>query len=358
MDENQKMSDSSNSQPPCYFPYDLSNVPFPRQSDEKYIQTNNKEAIPNIVLGSFDGDTEFCEVLLSKDTIEPGYIKWKSLNKDHNKSNADLKKISFDDAEDVNSFLIDNKYMFIQNKTQYNVYDMIDDEWLLKENDSFYSQVYTSYDAREKESILLWYEARSVVINDQFYIISLHNNVYFFPVWNYYRIIDLDVLEKYSLTTKDSYFAAHGMCCIDFEYKSTTNGKNIVHDLRFKLLLFGGTKQFKRDFFSTFLTLDIKMEFKTDSNYKLCKDMYDGFQLSKFIVTESKSNLEANEYRMRNWSHFAYHCILNGKCEPIIVIVGGTYDDCSSVCLYNTITQEICVKSQVEFVVLIIYLIN
>ena len=124
-------------QQPNYFPYDLSCVPFAKQSAEKNIQSHNDlplqhERMRNIVIGGFcEGETEFYEVFLNKDTTVPGSITSKSLNKDYGKSNADLAKIGITHAEDIKSFLIDNKYILVYTMSMYNVYNMIKDEWMV-----------------------------------------------------------------------------------------------------------------------------------------------------------------------------------------------------------------------------------
>ena len=355
MEESETSSDSSKSPTSDHFLYDLSYAPFLKQSDEKYIQTSNRQPVQNIIVGGCGGDseTEFHEVFLTKDTTEPGYVTYKSLNKDYNKSNADLKKILLNDAEDVNSFLIDEKYILIEYRTEYNVYDLINDKWLLKKNNSFANKLKLN---QSKE--FFWYNARSVIINDQFYISSFGDKLYFFTVWNYNRITNLDVIQKYTIRNKDSAYQGHGMCCVGFKYNcninSKSNAQTAVHDLNFKLLLFGSIQP-EHNFFSSFLTLDIQMEFSTNSDYKVCKDGDDdGFQMSKCIVTENTVNLEPTQdvqdlFQGADtcWSHFAYHCIVNGKGEPIIVIFGGSHQDGRSLCLYNTVTKQIDFKSKV-----------
>ena len=172
------MSGSVGSQTPDHFPYDLYGVPCVKQSDEKYIQQHKKESLRNIIIGGFRfnaDETEFYELFLTKDTTEPGYITWKSFNKDYNKLNADLRKISFDSGDDVNSFLIDNQYILIEANTTYNVYDITKDEWLLNKYGSFHRTLSSYHKAH-----LHWTNSSSVIINDQFYILSLGNDLYFF----------------------------------------------------------------------------------------------------------------------------------------------------------------------------------
>ena len=101
------------------------------------------------------------------------------------------------------------------------------------------------------------------------------------------------------------------------------------------------------------------MEFSTTGDYKSCKDDGDSFQMAKFVVTENRVSLKPTQdvkdsfqSTDRSWSYFGYHCLVNDKCDPIVVICGGNYRDGTSLCLLNMVTKQIQFKSKVGLCVI------
>ena len=186
-----------------YFPYNLSFIPFAKYSAEKNIKAkNNHQHERHIVLGDSEDESKFCEVFLNKHTTVPGSITYKSFNKDYGKSNADLIKIGISDAENVKSFLIDNKYILICNGCDYNVYNMMKDEWMLKTSILPRMRIPSNVENIESIKVRFTFDnARGVIINDQFLVMSRRNQLLFFPIWNKYYITHLDAIHVYDVKT-------------------------------------------------------------------------------------------------------------------------------------------------------------
>ena len=267
------------------------------------------------------------------------------MNKDYGKKNADLKNVGLSNAEDVVPFLIDNKYILFHRGSAYKVYNMMKDEWMLTQE-----KMTTVSDMNNQilNRITFWNNSRSVIINDQFLILSIRHNLTIFPIWNEYRITHLSAIHVYGLKT-GTHYMNHGFCCIDFDYSysySYNDGdddddqvgitKLMYHNLSFKLLLFGGSLSMNSKYFcESFLTLDISLDFCSNINYKSCHDDNDGLQSFELDTNENeieikvksnsliaKDSIAQDYFEKKFWSRFAYGCILNGKNEPIVVIIG------------------------------------
>lgn len=197
----------------------------------------------NIIIGGYSSNKGGFHELIVND--HPKSINYKSFENDYNKKFANIKHIGAWSARYTHSFLIrNNKYLIVFSYNDcYNVYDMCNDKWLLKQGEKGLTKNNS-------------FESRSVLIKDMI-IISTGEKLYFYHIGNDH-IRHPKLFHEYKLRNyKNVSFNGHGMCLMDFEEESSQYGSNLQY--RFKIILFGGTSN--KDALSSFLELDVKFVF-------------------------------------------------------------------------------------------------
>ena len=91
----------------------------------------------------------------------------KSFDKDYGKSNANMKQCLGED-ESFHAFLVrNNKYLMLYDEVGLNVYDMINDKWLLKT-------------CNTKFCFETWTEERAILITDDIMVVSQDSMLEFY----------------------------------------------------------------------------------------------------------------------------------------------------------------------------------
>ena len=174
----------------------MRHVSFAQNSIQSSLKNKAEQFYTNaniIVGGSEDFQTEFYEILLSD---EDNSISYKSFKKDYKDYNANLKLIRINDGQYVQSFLVDNnKYVIVFREYYgYNVYDMLNDRWLLKANNK---QFLGQKGILITDQIIATYQ----LIQVHFYYIGSNN------------ISNPQHIKSFTLDTDVDY---QGMCCTEF----------------------------------------------------------------------------------------------------------------------------------------------
>ena len=301
------------------FPIDVSMVPFTRYSyfatsiNDEYYEQSPQQQQRNIVIGGRDNNVDgFCELIVDDNRNS---IHYKSFTNDYNRKFANSKHIGFKNAHFTRSYLVqNNKYILVFKLHKcYNVYDMENDKWLLKQG----------------EKKLKYFPERGVLINDEIIIGSYDNELYFYFIGNDH-ITDPVLLHEYTLKTKKVSFFFHGMCIIDF-IKQESSKNESQQTYAFKIILFGGFYK-QRDFLSSFLYLDILLS-------------YQDIELSSISIDENL--IDKNEIKLINTNatqetrryNFGFECIVNSKNQPVIIMIGGNKSQ--SIYLFNCVTYEL-----------------
>ena len=309
------------------FPYDMHQVPFAQNSIESTLKNKKEQFYKNInlIVGGRiaypNGVRGFHEILLSD---KDNSISFKSFANDYKTHNANLGKIGICATRGVQSFLLDNnKYLIVfREHYGYNVYDMINDKWLLNTNNTKFlgqkcilitDQIIASYDYY-RDKIHLYYIGANNMTNPQ------HIKAF----------------------TLDTNYSFAGMCCTEF-IKNEKDNK-----LMFKILLCGSNNI---PFLSSFLSLSISLSL---NNNKIIK--FDQNKIDEKMFKFKNVSLTKNEYYNYNymWIGASCECIFNEKNEAIVVFIGGMLHssrNSRSICLYNPVSHEMYFYHKVMCVV-------
>ena len=300
-------------------PIDTTFVPFtqyshfPNNISDQKQQKNTKLIVGGAVVSDGDGFYKF------QVNDNGNSINYKLFKNECNKKFANLKHAGIHTAQCTHSYLVqNNKYLVVlQSNKHYNVYDMENDKWLLKQ--------------REKE--LKHSLSRSALINDEIIIISQGNELQFYFIGDHH-ITDPILMHKYTLKTKDISFMFHGMCIIDF-IKQTSPKNELYKTYKLKIILFGGSAN--KNFLSSFLYLNILLSYKDFSFVNLSID--------ENLIGRNKiklTNMNWNQAKENGWFCFGFECILNDKNEPLIIIIGHDGESMSkNIHLFNCVTHEL-----------------
>ena len=362
----------------------------------KLVQQNTK----NILLGA--DISGFCEVFPNNDNNSPS-IKYKSFKSDYNLKNASVSGINMITAIDVHSYLIENtdhddsknsemKYQYMvvfEYMKGYNVYDMINDCWLLDSN------------VKGDEGHIYDEEgARSLLITDDILLISSMGYLYFY--WISVKsghITNPILIKKYeyaSFPSMDHHFDNHGMCCVDYNISyndininknNQKSGHEKIQSITFKVYLFGSDETSRQyEFLDSFLQLNIILSFDKSFDTLMMHDInitnnnYKG-KINNMLKIDIKENMierDMLKYSQNDEKYldltdmycFGYQCLYNDKNEAIIIIIGGCcfhwknsndIDEnkkrqkqlSKSVIFYNTATNELTVKPNVKFLIVL-----
>ena len=183
----------------------------------------------------------------------------KSFENDYNKKCGTLQCIGEKDARYTHSYLVEkNKYLVVFYYNDfYNVYDMINDKWMLKIDEKNLQKNMSEF-------------SRSVLINDEIIIISKDRRLYFYFIGNDY-ITNPTLMYNYRLKTRGASFERHGMCIIDFiKQESIATKKHAIASYKLKIVLFGTCNN--RDILPDCLCLDILLSYNNIQVIKLSID--------------------------------------------------------------------------------------
>ena len=382
------------------FPFDVSHSPFAKYSANTRLDF--KTAISNprsILISGFADDSikdGFYELVMNNQhthdhdynsTTQTDNINCKMLTKTessqfplqfnsfllhYGKANASLTKIGFDFGTYSHSFITqDSKYIItFENTFGYNVYDINNDSWLLKNNSNCYNIGYNNSDG-----------SRSLLIDDKIIVLSYSDSVDFYYLKTLINPIKIGSCtlktkqERYSpfgnIIDATMTFSRHGICLTKYsksksKSKSTNidininNNNNNINEndndkccnflYKFDLVLFGGYQN--KSFGASFLNLNIildtkkmiqrerKAESKSKSKRKLI-DEKDYLQINEEIINYSTKSFVM--WR-RGLSSMGFESFKNSRNETIVMILGGqglsqTYQKC--LVLVNTVTWEI-----------------
>ena len=214
----------------------------------------------------------------------------------------------------------DNNYIIVlHNISGYNVYDMINDKWLL-EKDAFKNSItFNTYDDSVK----------SLFINDDMIIISDGKYLRFC----YIATQDLKypiAIKDYLLQTKKLDYQYHGMSCIYLKCEKDKNKK--MNHFSMKILLIGGWKN--SHFFDSFLIVDLTISLPF-TNTKPKNDSKNNFDFGKININVTKetkmdssklmNSISNNKIENRGWEYFSCICLnaSRNSSQPIVLIVGG-----------------------------------
>ena len=233
----------------CDFPIHVACVPFtgyshfPANIDENGNNQKMSQQKKNIIIGGLRGEECFYELSVHD---YGNSIDYKSFKYDYNTQFTSLKHIGLDNAINTHSYLVqNNKYIIVfKNNQCYNVYDIHNDIWLLKNGEKELKHVYH-------------HGARSVLINDEILIISQYNQLQFYFIGNHH-ITNPILIDKYTLKTSNISFIQHGMCIIDF-IKQESSQNELHQTYTFKIFLFGG---YNNRFLKSFLCLDVLLSYQ------------------------------------------------------------------------------------------------
>ena len=297
------------------FPCDMSDVSFAQNSIESSLKNKKERFYKNINLvvgGCRNARTGFYEILLSD---KDNSISYKSFKNNYKKRNANLKKIGIDHGSFVQSFLLNNnKYLAVfHDRSGYNVYDMINDKWLLKKNNK---------NILGKKSILMTDEIIATYDYDYFEKSQLH----FYYIGSYHLTNPLRI-KTFDLSMK----AAAGMCCTEFSKNEKDN------KLMFKIILYGGS--FLSSFLSSFLTfLSLSISISLDRNEII---IFGQQKIDKKMFKLKNVSMTKNEYYKYGWCSPGCECVFNEKNEAIVIFIGGILNGRRrSICLYNSVSDE------------------
>ena len=226
---------------------------------------------------------------------------------------------------------------------------------------------------------------RVVLITDEIFVISHHRDLYFYFI-DKNDIAHPKLLEKYTIKENDHdlSYDEHGIVCTkiaktrqshdhDTDHddntgnKSVSNCGSICTSLKFELIIFGGCETVFGESFMKIL-VDLKLSYdhdncSIDNNYKNdCNGKFNMKNIkpiikikeekmlikSEMIVNDENNSKDTYACKIRldkRFRLFGYECLWNGKHEPVIVIIGGTYN--RSVIVFNVTTNVIQFKSKV-----------
>ena len=313
------------------FPITVHYVPFVGYSKyptniDTQPQVNKERHI--VIAGKLSIAGGFHEFIVDDDAKS---IKTKSFENDYNKKYGSLQCIGEKDARYTHSYLVEkNKYLVVFYYNDfYNVYDMINDKWMLNQYEKKLSENRSEF-------------SRSVLINDEIIIISKDNELYFYFIGNDH-ITNPILIHKYTLKASGFFFDDHGMCIINFIEKKFPQKEDDekCQSYKFKIILFG--QSYNKGIVPFFLYLDTLLSY---NNSKVITLSIDETLIDENEMTLRNCNM--NTMKMQTWDKFGFECILNGKNEPIIVIIGGAGNTLEKdIYLFNCVTHEFTPKKKV-----------
>ena len=321
------------------FPYNVAYVSFARYSyrSTSQIPTSIETPRKNIIVGGCEGgQTTFHEIILDKSKSSECNISYKSFEKDYNKKNGNLKIIGMDNADYIASYLLhDNKYLIVIHSIYYyNVYDLLNDKWLIKGKGA---------------QLSLGTYTQSVLINETVLVNTTHRRV------NFYWIDENDMtnpllIKEYKMKKSNVWFESHGVCCIDCKENS------------FKLVLFGGMYE---TFLSSFLILDCQLKLGLaarsgdESQVTVKETSIDENDIELSVLCENKYEnvAEKSMIKTMRWTCFSVECVMNRKNEAVIILCGGfdmqvvgkSLDINKWIGLFNVTTKQMIIKQNVKY---------
>ena len=323
-------------------------------------------------------ETTFVDVQLS---LKDGnhVVEYKSFEKHYEKLNADLRmrgSTAVDDSDtddDCSVFITDvsfhcfllnnNKHLMVfdNERSIANVYDIEKDKWLWNKKDKY---VAYSYEIDED---------RAVFLTDEIFIISEYEHLHFYFI-DKNDMAHPKLIKKYTIKADKIHYHEHGIVCTNLKIIHTND---TLTSLKFEIIVFGGSGNvFGRSF----------MKFNVDLSYNnitctCSSDEKSGFidkieEIKPIIRIEEKPILIKSSMIVNNNCHgrdkndsinidkiildqplwvFGYQCLLNGKNEAVIIIVGGTTGidvdsheaPNQSIIVFNVATNTMQLKSKV-----------
>ena len=299
-------------------PYNMIESPFARRSvtirnSRTESKSQREQSTRNIIVGgSQRKQTSFYEILFVKESDRRRIPIFKSFEKDLDDKNANLSKMGINrkyGGQLACSHLTnDERHIVVLDRSVgYNVYDMANDKWLLSTNN--------------KAIINSTGFARSLLIDDEIFVVSERNCVYFYSIKNE-KLKCPQLIKKYQFSDKRLSYFAHGMCCIggtcSYDQDKKCNYK------QWKILLFGNsTGEIQISFFESFLLLNVEMD--VDNNMMRIKRIEE--ELINFEMDNKSKwiNIDPQHEIFDNFLDFGYECIINSKGEAVIIIIGGRH---------------------------------
>ena len=330
------------------------------------------------------GKQPFHELILTNNDRR---ISYKSFRKDYKKSNAHYDN----NTGKQHSFLVqNNKYICVipHSIDKYQVYDVENDQWLTPPSPRFHINV-----TRSRNPWLANSGSRSILAGDDIIVYSYHRQILFYYIGG-------DFVTNPSLVGKYDHFKSyifHGLLCVnydcdyDYDYNyscnsynkepSTKSANNTIEignchesddiilnkNYKFKIMLFGGSCTI-RGLLHSFIELDIKLTVnlstdgkkyinhfgsnekgarcmkKIDSHLNVKETDVDG---NKIVCDENAKRIFSQGVIAQSFGH---DIMYNGKNEPIIVIIGGTWQGRAyhspnethrDIYLYNCVSKQL-----------------
>ena len=283
---------------------------------------------------------------MDKSKSSNGYISYKSFEKDYNKKNANLKIIGSDNADYIASYLLhDNKYLIVIHSIYYyNVYDLLNDKWLIKGKGA---------------QLSLGTYTQSVLINETVLVNTTHRRVNFYWIDENHMTNPL-LIKEYRMKKSNAWFESHGVCCIDCKENS------------FKLVLLGGMYE---TFLSSFMILDCQLKlsnYKESASSNSCDNSNINISnINRYQIIVKETLIDENDIQLRmecenecqnvvnksviktmKWTCFSVECIMNGKNEAVIIFVGGFDIQLNIkkwIGLFNVTTKQLIIKQNVKY---------
>ena len=179
----------------------------------------------------------------------------------------------------------------------------------------------------------------------------MKKKVHFYSIAKRYNhFLNPQLIAKYTIQTPDVMYAAHGMCCLEFDIINSQGEKAKAKQFyKLKILLFGNFNSGK--FFESFLSLDINI----DENYYTFSNMVNTSileideRLIDFEIGINNNNnnndrwinIVPNEKQFFQRFGFGYQCLFNSKKEAIILIIGGCYHDPDDPLITISVNQSV-----------------
>lgn len=280
-------------------------VPFARYSPDLTLLGTKSNVKTRFILPGDQHNTNLHEVLInSNDSDNDNRIAFKSFKNDYKKPNGSVDAMNLRNGTSIMSHITsDNKYILMLHYSfGYNVYDIENDNWLLKEN---------------KQLSIHHMNARSVLINDEILAISEANMIYIYTISlskKYDRLRDPYRIKEYEIPqTFDCNYDEHGMGVNNVMMDG--NG----HVCEFGLYLFGG---YHRAFDESFHTINVDLFYKAADvdDKSINNNIYVNIEINSVNIEKYKGFKCKKGMRL---SLFGYESIINSANEFILLIIGG-----------------------------------
>lgn len=329
-----------------------------------------------LVLQSTDDDTN------AKSINSTNHITFeaKSFIKDYKKHEATLNARNFANGYAHSFITKDNKYLIIYKhgfSSDYNVYDLRIDSWLLGSNCKVIHP--HRWINPTRTPVYSWNDSiRMAMINDELLVLSCNN---YFQIYSIGDEITRPVFIKQCFIDYDGFkFDYHGICCLNFKYQNLNDDMHMMTDMynrktadlefeqnnvssmdthdhdsnnikccksritQFKLIIFGGSriKQFSKSFIE--YDIDVLIAPTLTQEKSFISDQ--GRRHMSFGNERKILNININEIKDRfadvqYFKHFGHECIANSKNEPVLLLLGG---DCDNLSQYNPIQSILLVN--------------